>query len=275
MLEGNRYYIVYNTLTKATILLDNSFYETLSKEGIIRLENNASENRRILRHMKHLKMLVDSSLTEREEINAAIQKIERSKMESDNFTIWLYLTYDCNFDCPYCMEQGNYKVDLSKSYMTSSTVEKIVDWTKLKMWENGCKRLSVVFFGGEPLLNLDMLLYACQYIRSVFAGSNVLFQYSIVSNGYLLSKEIVDSLIKNDVNIYQITLDGPAEIHDKRRKCKDGSSSFSTILYNIKYMVNTYPQKANCHVRMNLDKQNMDWIKQLLLLLKNEDLHCW
>ncbi len=98
--NGKRYYIVYNTLTKATVLLNDSFYETLLKEKIVHLENNVQEDRQILRYMKHLKMLVNSSLNEREEINLAIEKINKSKLESDNFTIWLYLTYDCNFDCP-------------------------------------------------------------------------------------------------------------------------------------------------------------------------------
>lgn len=183
----------------------------------------------------------------------------RSKKELD---IILMLTEDCNFRCVYCYEHH------LQTYMAISEVDTIIERIRLLIAKYAIKKLRVAYFGGEPLLNKNVMKYAHQRFEHELGKYDV--DYLLITNGYLLSKEIVDFLFsyKSDISL-QVTLDGPPTMHNARRKLTDGGATFNRILRNIEYASMYLP----LIIRINMDKESHRHIRELLAILKEAKLN--
>lgn len=126
----------------------------------------------------------------------------------------------CNLACKYCYAHGgNYSnVD---SLMSMEVAKDIVKFIKEYM----NKADTIFFFGGEPLLNVDVIEYIC----SEFEDKS----FKLITNGTILNDRVIAVLKKYNISI-GLSLDGPAEFHDKFRVTKEGKPTFKTILNNIK-----------------------------------------
>lgn len=152
-------------------------------------------------------------------------------------------TRACNFACPYCYE-GN----RTASMMSEETEDKLVEFIKK---HKKISRLSIIWYGGEPLL-------AFQKIKSLNQKISALGkEYSsfIVTNGYLLNDEVVASLDELKTNLIQITLDGSKETHDSRRHLIGGGPTYDRIVENIdRLLASSWEGKV--HIRVNVDGTN-------------------
>lgn len=270
--NGEKYYITYNTRSKGAILIDDYTHLMYTNNDLKGIEEFEGRNRTLIRNLKNFKILVDSAQSEQQETTEALEDIKKYKTDSDTFGVWLFMTYACNFKCTYCIENGNLNEDISKSLMTVETAEKIILWIKKKVLEKKSKVLSINYFGGEPTLNLETIYHCCDIIDKEFSEVDVKVEMGMVTNGYLLNEETIDALVEHGVKLYQITVDGPEDIHDSRRRCNNNKPSYRVIINNIKCMVNKYPGKVSCVMKINLDNHNKDSIEQLLIDLKKEDL---
>ncbi len=145
----------------------------------------------------------------------------------------LYVTGSCNMNCSYCFEGRERK---SVEYMSSRTAREALDF--FSKGKDG-EKLSVGFFGGEPLLNFDVIRDSILYFSKNRAVENI--TYSITTNGLLLTKDIFDFLSSYDVRIL-LSMDGPASVHDKHRRQKNGSASYWKILKNLQYALGKRPE---------------------------------
>ena len=143
--------------------------------------------------------------------------------------LYLLLTTDCNFRCNYCY------VDKSMaSYMSESVVSHAIE-SFISSYVGNDDELLIIFYGGEPLLNFNVLTQSVKYAKQVcrmFNKKTELLNFQLITNGSLLNTKIVNFLADENVSV-AVSLDGPKSINDIARKYRTGRSSFDDTLKGI------------------------------------------
>jgi uncharacterized protein len=130
------------------------------------------------------------------------------------------------------------------------------------------RNLSVTWFGGEPMLALDVMENLTSRFRVLSQKFGFKYCASIVSNGYLLNRKNAERLKNLGIRDVQITLDGPPEIHNKRRPLLNGKGTFNRIVKNLKEIYDL----LEVTIRVNVDKSNLNETMKLLDCLEQEGL---
>lgn len=137
----------------------------------------------------------------------------------------LMIAQDCNLNCLYCYgKAGEYN---NRGKMTFNTAKQAVDYLVKHRGEQ--KRVYVVFFGGEPLMNLSLIQDLVSYMKEIEKIDNITFGMSMTTNGTLLTDDIIDYCDKNRISI-KISIDGPKELNDRNRVYKNGMGSYKVIM---------------------------------------------
>lgn len=163
-------------------------------------------------------------------------------------------TMSCNFNCPYCFEEGHKRDGL----LDKDVIRGIQSFLKSKK----AKPISITWFGGEPFLNWS----AIQMISDYLLDNQIDFTANAITNGSLFSPSIINKIDEYHIKNLQITLDGLKDTHDKKRQFKTGRGSFEIILNNIKQILE-YSQSI-VSIRVNLDRNNIIEFKPL-----KDDVH--
>ena len=153
-------------------------------------------------------------------------ELETSK--KDVAGLWLGLAHRCNLDCRYCFaNQPSYlgKQQLMSSDIARQAVEFMLADTPSR------NNFSITFFGGEPLLNMEVIEDICSYCGKLNKEGKY-FDFAITTNGTLLTPEIYKFLTRNNIAI-MVSIDGSKEIHDHNRPLKNGKSSWDIIVRNL------------------------------------------
>ncbi|USS39898.1 radical SAM protein [Thermococcus aggregans] len=167
------------------------------------------------------------------------------------------ITYNCNFACTYCYERGiNKESTISRDMIDKFYEISTNDRDKIKN--------NIGITGGEPLMyeNAEILEY---FLRE---GKRRGFTFDVITNGYELT-EFLDMLKKNNVKIVKVTLDGPKEIHDKRRIHRKDRETYDKILDGIK---EAQDRGIKVTIFVNVDSQNINYIPQLVNELKENEI---
>lgn len=193
----------------------------------------------------------------------ASKKIDCKKYKIRNFTkiekedwlngevvhnLWLSLTENCNLRCRYCFgEYGNNSIE---NTMSIDTAKRCIDYF-FKYANRYVDYYSVRFFGGEPLLNKNVLKFSIEYINEWAQKVGKKIYYLITTNGTLIDNEIMKLILDNNVGV-NISVDGNQRTHDFNRIFKDGSGSFDKVIQCIKEFKNN--GYNNILARMTLSK---------------------
>lgn len=139
--------------------------------------------------------------------------------------ITLMISNDCNLDCTYCYGDGG-SYNKKKALMTQETAKYIVDF----FIKNEYTISSLVFFGGEPLLNLPVMEFICGYYEELKENGKIETTptYGIITNGTIVNDRVVKLIDTYKIGI-TVSLDGPKDINDKNRIFKNGKGSFDAI----------------------------------------------
>ena len=245
--------LAFNCLTCALAEVDDCFFEIL--ESIKRkhfCESTLDENtQKTLNNMKNGGFIVDDCFDELEFLKF---KSYQGKFRTDNLSLTIAPTFACNFACPYCYES-------TKNQMMSQDVMEAI----CKQVENAAakrKNIHITWYGGEPLLAKDIIWNLSEQFIKHSEESGSKFSATIITNGYLIDDETVERFLKYKIMKAQITIDGPADIHNSRRKLKGSSSpTFEVILRNVKKLVDAGIFVA---IRINVDKTNQNRVDELL-----------
>ncbi|MCL2052366.1 MAG: Cys-rich peptide radical SAM maturase CcpM [Lachnospiraceae bacterium] len=170
--------------------------------------------------------------------------------------ITLQLTQNCNLRCSYCVysEMNNDKQrSHSSKIMSLTTAKKAIDFLAMRSIDS--EKVNVGFYGGEPLLEFELLQAVVSYAEEVFSGKTLTFNITV--NGTLLSPAVIEYCIEKNIAI-MISIDGPKDIHDaNRRFAADGRGSFDSIMCNINYFKLNYPDRLDkIMLSMVIDPQN-------------------
>lgn len=162
----------------------------------------------------------------------------------------LCVTDRCNFRCKYCTYSGNYggEREHGVSNITLDTAQRGLElfFHYLGSPNRTIKhnKVSIGFYGGEALLELRLIKKIVAWAKDKIIQNRLqekfTFQFSISSNGYLLTDEVVDYLVRENIYI-AISIDGPKEEHDKFRVNVNGEGTWDVIYENILNMINRYP----------------------------------
>lgn len=160
----------------------------------------------------------------------------------------LQVTQSCNLRCEYCIYSGAYHTrSHSQKQMTTEIAHRAIDF--LISHSADSEEVFLSFYGGEPLLRVDLIQDCIEYFRKAGRGKKV--SYNLTTNGTLLTDEIADLLVANEISV-MFSLDGPEPIHDYHRKyAKDGKGSFETLKKNVIRLRERYPDYFAKHVNFN------------------------
>ena len=142
--------------------------------------------------------------------------------------ITIMLATECNLRCTYChADQGSYS--RKRELMDKHTARRAV-----KAFFNLSPQIrNIRFFGGEPLLNFEVLRDVCQYVSDELGYNNVF--YTLETNGTVMDDEILKTIKKYKINV-SVSHDGPREVHDCHRRDCNGQGSFALIDDNLKWL---------------------------------------
>lgn len=171
----------------------------------------------------------------------------------------LHVAHDCNLACRYCFaEEGEYHG--KRELMNFHTGKKALDFLISK--SGGRKNLEVDFFGGEPLMNFEVVKEIVAYGRELEKKAGKHFRFTLTTNGVLLNTEVNDFLNKEMDNVV-LSLDGRREVNDKMRPFRNGSGSYDYIVPKFQSFVKSRGDKKY-YLRGTYTGNNLDFTEDLL-----------
>lgn len=161
----------------------------------------------------------------------------------------LVVTESCNFRCKYCAYSGHYELNRTHSgnHMTEEIARKAIDLyvdnVKNAMPSNPNISPVIGFYGGEPLIQWDLIKNSVNYIKENYKDFYDISTFTISTNGYLLNEENINFMIDNKFHIC-ISLDGPKYEHDRNRVTTNEELTFDRVTENIKLVNKIYSKKS-------------------------------
>lgn len=173
----------------------------------------------------------------------------------------LHVAHTCNLNCEYCFAaQGKYHGQ--SALMPFEVAKQAIDFL---VANSGTRRnLEVDFFGGEPLMNFQVVKDLVAYGRSQEKEHNKNFRFTLTTNGVLLNDEVMEFANKEMANVV-LSVDGRKEIHDYMRPTRNGKGSYDLIIDKFKKMAEMRNQ-TNYYVRGTFTHHNLDFSKDVLHL---------
>lgn len=176
-------------------------------------------------------------------------------------------TLSCNFKCTYCYEVAK------EENMSDAVQMKLIKFIEGR--SKHLRSLSITWMGGEPLLVFNSIEFLSKNFLEICTKSSIKYSAGIITNGYLLTPSVFRKLTREmSVNFFQITIDGPNDLHDKARPLKNGAGTFDTIISNlqaIKDILDT--NRVKIAIRVNVNKGNFGRIEELIDVMVEKGLH--
>lgn len=172
----------------------------------------------------------------------------------------LNVSHNCNLACKYCFADGGTYSDVRRN-MPFETAKAAID---MLIANSGSRRnLEVDFFGGEPMLDFDVVKRTVLYARSIEKSHEKNFRFTITTNAYKLSDEDIDFFNEHMYNVV-ISIDGRKQVHDRVRKTVGGKDSFDRVLENALRFKSR--RKGQYYVRGTFTRLNLDFSNDVLFL---------
>ena len=277
--KNNGYNIVLDVNSGSVHVVDDVVYDTLSMMKEEDADKYGEENFKKISSeiikkypgemLKEEDMReVFSDLRELEENGALFTKdeyregvIDFKKRQTVVKALCLHIAHDCNLACRYCFAgEGEYQGE--RSLMSLEVGKKALDF----LVENSGNRrnLEVDFFGGEPLMNFDVVKELVAYGRGLEEKKEKHFRFTLTTNGVLLTDDVMEFVNREMDNIV-LSIDGRKQVHDHMRPFKNESGSYDLILDKFKKAAESRKQKKY-YVRGTFTHYNLDFVKDVLHL---------
>ncbi len=174
----------------------------------------------------------------------------------------LHIAHSCNLNCSYCFaSQGKYHGE--RAVMSYEVGKQALDFL---IANSGTRRnLEVDFFGGEPLMNFDVVKQLVAYARSVEKAAGKNFRFTLTTNGLLIDDDVIDFANRECSNVV-LSLDGRKEVHDRFRVDLAGNGSWERIVPKFQKMVEARGGK-NYYMRGTFTHANPDFLEDIKTML--------
>ncbi len=176
--------------------------------------------------------------------------------------ICMHIAHTCNLNCSYCFaSQGKYHGD--RAMMSFEVGKQAFDFL---IANSGTRRnLEVDFFGGEPLMNFDVVKELVAYARSIEKDHGKNFRFTLTTNGVLIDDDVIDFANKEMSNVV-LSLDGRKEVHDRFRVDYNGKGSWDKIVPKFQKLVDAREGK-NYYMRGTFTHHNPDFLEDVKEML--------
>ena len=174
----------------------------------------------------------------------------------------LHIAHTCNLNCAYCFaSQGKYHGE--RALMSFEVGKQALDF--LVANSGNRHNLEVDFFGGEPLMNFDVVKQLVAYARSIEKEHNKNFRFTLTTNGVLIDDDVIDFANKEMSNVV-LSLDGRKEVHDRFRVDYAGNGSYDNIVPKFQKLVEARGGK-NYYMRGTFTHHNPDFLEDIKQML--------
>ena len=263
--KNNGYNIVLDICSGAIHVVDDvvydiiELYENNSKEDIITKLDKYPEEEILTGISEVEELIAEGELFTPDEYEEYI--VDFKKRKTVVKALCLHIAHDCNLACRYCFAgEGEYHGD--RSLMSLEVGKKAIDFL---VANSGSRRnLEVDFFGGEPLMNFDVVKEIVAYGRSLEKEHNKNFRFTLTTNGVLLSDEVMEFANKEMSNVV-LSVDGRPEIHNMMRPTPNGKASYDIIMPRFLKLAKLRNQN-NYYVRGTFTRNNLDFSEDVLHL---------
>ena len=186
------------------------------------------------------------------------KNLDLKKRDSVVKALCLHIAHTCNLNCEYCFAgQGKYHGE--DALMSFEVGKQALDF--LVKNSGTRKNLEVDFFGGEPLVNFEVVKQLVKYARSIEKENNKHFRFTLTTNGVLLNDDVIDFLNEEMDNVV-LSLDGRKEINDAKRKNINGDGSYDIIVPKFKKFVEKRGNKEY-YMRGTFTRNNLDFTNDI------------
>lgn len=234
--------LIYSLIQRKIFALSDSDYQSIFYQNL--LETKVTKPY-LFSAMEKLGVIIQDDFNELDFIKA---KNREKVFDKTTYRLTINPTLECNFHCWYCYENH------PKGRMDSYTMDAIERHLRHKIERDNLKYLIVDWFGGEPLLCFNDVIYPLSNRISSLC-ENTQYRGSITTNGYLITPDMVKKFDKIDLTNFQITLDGDEEMHNSIRFAKGHEGSFSKIIENINLLSEN--ERNTIMVRVNYTKDTL------------------
>ena len=233
--------IVWNSVTGRI----NSFGSRRGAEVMEILQGDPVdlEQSRLIAYLVRRGLLVPQELDEYEEFRT---HAVASHNRTDTFGLILLASEECNLRCVYCYE--TFPRGVMRPPVRKGVKELLSRRTPT------VDSFSIAWFGGEPLLGFAAIEDIAPHAKALADEHGCSLDSHITTNGYLLSQDKAEKLLNWGVSRFQVTLDGPAELHDNHRPLANGGSTFDTIRQNLRGL-QQIDKQYSVTIRVNFDRE--------------------
>jgi len=187
-------------------------------------------------------------------------------------TLYLLLSDHCNLRCSYCFIHGSMPEVYKRKTMDWKTAQTAVDMFFANVAKNPSEtkrnRKTILFYGGEPLLNFDLLRKVVLYVEDVYRNELTEmgkgFIFSLITNGTLIDETVAVFMAEHSRISITVSLDGPKVINDQKRSFIDGRGTYEQAVQGLRIL-----QRAGCHstsLSCTVDEHNVDRLEEVLAL---------
>lgn len=258
--KSNGYNIVLDVESGAVHVVDDITYDVISlyeensaDEIVSKLKSSYNEDE-IRECISEVKELVEDGQLFTEDIYEPFVEKFKEKRQTVVKALCLHIAHDCNLACKYCFaEEGEYHG--RRALMSFEVGKKALDF--LVANSGNRVNLEVDFFGGEPLMNWDVVKQLVAYGRSLEKTNNKKFRFTLTTNGVLLNDEVMEFVNKEMSNVV-LSLDGRKEVNDRMRPFRTGKGSYDLIVPKFQKLAESRNQ-TNYYIRGTFTRNNLDF----------------
>ena len=245
--NDNESTIVFNTITRRFIKVNNHIIDDVL--DILRHPDANTANNIVgdfIMNAENAGLIVPNETDELKEVKSIFNDYVKSRA----CQIVIMTTYSCNFSCWYCLQRHqNIRLDSATRKRVKSYINHIAN--------SDIDEIHLSWFGGEPLLNTESIVDICEHTQRLCSIHNLQFSCSITTNGSLLSVKTLSCFSRFPFKSFQVTLDGDKETHNKTRKNKHITDSYTLILNNVASIAKVFPD-ALIILRINYTADNLN-----------------
>ncbi len=243
-------FLLYNSLS-------NSFAE-LNEEAFLYLKEIERTGSFKFRKSKFINYLIEMKAlvnNDKDMFYKLQHETYISRYQNSSLNLTINPTLKCNFSCSYCFEENK-----AIKSMNDEVEDAIINFIKNKQ----LKKVHITWFGGEPLLEYNRIKSITKKIKEL----DIIYSASLITNGYLFTEKVINSLDNLEIKHIQITLDGLSDFHDKRRCLKSGKGTFHKIIKNLD-IFKKKDRNSNLVIRVNVDLTNQEEFIKVYDFIKN------
>jgi uncharacterized protein len=256
-----------NTFTDAQVIVSREVADLLARlapDSSRAAADLSAEEREALATLAEQGFIVIDRASERQALDRYFREIREDTRE---LRVTLLTTLQCNFACGYCFQGDHGDYNKFAHRMSLETAARAAEWIAGRLNAVRPETFTLTFFGGEPLLNLPVVYSLAERLWTECQARGVRMKITIITNGLLLTPEVVDRLTPYGLTGVKITLDGDRATHDRMRPLRGGQGTFDRIIQNVRAVAD------RCRITLggNFDESSVDSYPALLDFLKEQD----